>query len=170
MVGTDPWKAWWLATGLVAGCGGEAPPPERAAYQADDTGGEAPADAPLRVGGTGYDFVAENLRRRHDEAGEGREPVTDVLRARLETSESADFPVRLAGGRCHVVLAVGVPSVRDLELALVDEFGTTRVEDDSRDAFPSVRLCPRVDSDWTVRLRAFDGYGAVGAQVFAGPP
>lgn len=171
MVGNRATTCLAAALAALTGCGSEAPPPEREAYRAEEAaGGESPDDAPLRVGGTGYDFVAENLRRRWDEAGEGREAVTDVLRATLETSEAQGFPVRLEGGRCHVVLAVGVPSIRNLELALVDEFGTTREEDDTDDAFPSVRLCPRVDSDWTVRLRAFEGYGAVGAQVFGGPP
>lgn len=157
----------------VAGCGGgaaeSASPDDDAA--ALGSGGETTAgQGPLRVGGTGYDYVSEQLRARHPAEGEGRAPVTDVLRARLDTSASADFAVSLEGGSCYVVLGVGVPSVRDLELSLIDEFGTTRAEDDVRDAFPSLRLCPRVDADWTVRLRVFEGYGSVGAQVFGGPP
>lgn len=122
-----------------------------------------------RVGGTGSGFVAERIRARHRAVGEGRQPVTDLVTGRLRTSEEHRIPLEVEGGRCYVVIAAGMPSVRELNLRVLDPYGNERARDETRDAFPSVRFCPSVAGRWTVEIDMFNGYGQWGAQAFAGP-
>jgi len=163
--------------GAGTGAGDGAPGADASGTSGGEGAGAGPAggsDGPVvadvgahPVGGQGVDFISSKLRERH-RAGGGSAPVpaTPVLRARLATSEASEHPVRLEGARCYQVWAVGVPSVRNLELSLVDEFGHTRARDDVDDAFPSLRSCPPVDAEWTLMMRVFEGYGPVGAQFF----
>jgi len=146
--------------------GGEAQAPTAGAEAGDAPGADAPPAGPFRVGGDGVDFISSKLRELHRELPADPEPATPVLRTQLGTSEDVSFPVPLEGSRCYRVLGVGVPSVRNLELSLVDDFGHTQARDDVDDAFPALRACPPVDARWTVVLRVFEGYGPVGAQVF----
>lgn len=120
------------------------------------------------VGGEEDDFLARQIRSRHGRVGEGRTPVSPVFRATLRTSQDRTFPVRLEAGRCYTVVAVGAPSVRDLDLYLLDPSGLEVESDTGPDSHAVVQTdpCPRWDGTYTVRLRAVAGYGDVAAQVF----
>jgi hypothetical protein len=124
----------------------------------------------FRVGGAGTDFLAERIRARHREVGQGRTPVVDVVLAQLGTGESRRFEVDVEGGLCYVALAAAVPSARELDLRVLDDHGNERGHDSTTDAFPSVRFCPSVSTRYTVEVRMFAGYGRFAAQVFSGPP
>lgn len=119
-----------------------------------------------RIGGAGDGFLPGRIRARHQAAGEGRPPVTDLLSGRLSTSEARDVEVPVEGGRCYVALAAGVPSVRELDLRVLDNFGNERARDETRDAFPSVRFCPSISGRWQVQVRMYNGYGAYALQIF----
>ena len=121
-----------------------------------------------RVGGDGHGYLAKRLRARHGQVGEGKRPVTGVIAGTLRTGERKRIPLTVEGGKCYVVLAVGVPSVRELDLRLVDAFGKERDKDRTRDAFPAVRACPAVGGTWHLDVHMFHGYGRYAVQAFAG--
>ncbi|MFW5921257.1 MAG: hypothetical protein ACOCUS_05400, partial [Polyangiales bacterium] len=125
------------------------------------------AETRYRVGGSGSGFLASKIRERHGEAGEGHRPATDLRTGRLQTGKKARFEVSVEGGKCYVVLAAGVPSVRELNLRVLDSFGNEVASDSTRDAFPAARACPSVGGRWTVELDMFNGYGKYAVQVFA---
>jgi len=131
---------------------------------------EPVAQAPrFRVGGSGTDFIANSVRGRHRAAGEGRPAVTDLVVTSLRTNESREVRVPVEGGHCYVVLAAGTPSVRDLDLRILDPYGNERARDHSHDALPHARVCASVGGSWRVQVRMFNGYGRVGVQAFGSP-
>ncbi len=123
--------------------------------------------ARFRVGGAGSGFLPERVRARHRVVGDGKQPVTDLLAGSLRTSDSHRIPLEVEGGRCYVVIAAGVPSVRELDLRVLDPYGNERATDGTRDAFPAASFCPSVSGRWTVEVRMFNGYGQWAAQAFA---
>lgn len=131
--------------------------------------GAAPAVATAPVGGAGTDFVATRIRARHQAAGEHGTAINDVVRGELTTSLSRDFEVAAEAGHCYVVLAAGVPSVRELDLKVFDALGNELARDAERDAFPRARFCPTIAGRFRVNVRMFQGYGPYGVQVFQVP-
>ena len=123
-----------------------------------------------RVGGGDDDFIARRIRSVHGRLGNGATPVTNVHRGELGTGEQSEVPLAVVGGLCYLVVAAGVPSVRELDLYLLDSFGTERARDDSQDAQPDLRFCPATSGRMTMRVRMFHGYGRYGLQAFAGAP
>jgi hypothetical protein len=142
-------------TGGTAGVGG-----------AGSGGGDLPRFA---VGGMRNDFVASRIRARHGAVGEGRLPVTDLVSGTMRTSEESAIELPVEGGHCYVVLGAGVPSVAELDLRVVDAFGTELAVDAERDAFPRARFCTLAPTRVCVTVRMFRGYGPFGLQVFGGP-
>lgn len=122
----------------------------------------------FRVGGSETDYIAERIRRVHQRAGRGRVPVTPVSRQTLQRSETHVSALRVETGRCYVAVAAGSPSVRELGLQVVDQFGNERAQSRSaREAH--VRFCPSVAGEWRVKVKVELGYGATGLQIFADP-
>ncbi len=133
-----------------------------------EAGPRRPSGPAVPVGGPEDDFLARQIRTHHGRVGEGRAPAGPVHRASLRTSQDRTFPVRLEAGRCYTIVAVGAPSVRDLDLYLLDPAGL-EVEADTGPANHAVVQtdpCPRWDGTYTVRLRVFAGYGDVAVQAF----
>jgi len=134
-------------------------------------GVERPGAEPVAsfpVGGTGDDYLARQLRSLHGRVGEGRHGASDVMRTELRTSEDRVFPVRLEAGRCYTIVAVGSPSIRNLDLYLIDPSGMEIASDTGPEASAVIRTspCPRWSGSYSVRVRAFAGYGPVAVQAF----
>ncbi len=63
---------------------------------------------------------------------------------------------------------MGLPSVRELVLQVVDQFGNERAQSQSaREAH--VRFCPSIPGEWRVNVKVELGYGETALQVFADP-
>ncbi len=120
------------------------------------------------VGGERDDYLARQIRSHHGRAGEERRGASEVLRAELRTSQDHSFPVRLEAGRCYTFIAVGAPSVRDLDIYLVDPNGMEVASETGPEnhAVLHTSPCPRWSGTYTVRLRVFAGYGQVAVQAF----
>jgi hypothetical protein len=130
------------------------------------TGPAAPAGPRFRVGGAGDDFVAQRIRALHQQRGDGRQPITDLASGELRTNEQREIRLRVEGGSCYTVIGAGVPSIRELDIRVLDAFGNERAHDEQRDAFPTASFCAQVAGEWRVVTRVFIGYGRYGVQIF----
>lgn len=122
----------------------------------------------VEVGGERDDYLARQIQSHHSRAGDGRSGASEVLRTSLRTSQDHSFPVELEGGRCYTIIAVGSPSVRDLDLYLISPTGRELERETGPESHAVLETspCPRFSGTFSVRLRAHAGYGSVAVQVF----
>jgi len=120
------------------------------------------------VGGLGKSYVAKAIRKLHAKQGKGRPAVSEFLEGSLTTAKTKTFEVELKGGLCYTLLAVGVPSVKDLEMTLFSPLGEEVAR--STTSGPKVVVhtspCPKWSGTYKLKVKMFSGYGAFGAQVF----
>lgn len=115
------------------------------------------------------DVEAHLARTRGALRARGFTPLGSPVFERVTEGAVVRVPLELEGGRCYVALGRGDGGVRDIDLFLFDGGGVEVDRDLGGDAEPSIELCPQTDGRYTVELRAFEGAGAVGVAVFAGP-
>jgi hypothetical protein len=127
-----------------------------------------PATATFPVGGEGDDYLARQIRSHHGRVGQGRRGASEVFRASLRTSQERSFAIPLEAGRCYTFVAVGSPSVRDLDLYFLDPNGMELASETGPEnhAVLETSPCPRWSGTYTLRLRAFAGYGQIAVQAF----
>jgi len=129
------------------------------------SGGASGQTAPP-LGGDSNGYLANTLRRLAGTQGlSGAVPASPFEEHDLQTNERADLNVQVEGGVCYVAVAAGMPSVRELDLYVIDPFGQQRARDSTQDASPSARFCPLVSGTWKIQIHLFNGYGRVAAQV-----
>jgi hypothetical protein len=139
------------------------------AYALGAFGAPAPGSkATEKVGGAETDFVANRIRQLHAQVGKGRAASSPVLRGNLATGDEQVFKVHMVGGHCYTLIAAGAPSVRDLNLLLLDR-GREIQSDRTTDNFPSFDTspCPAFTGEYLVKVRVFSGSGQFGLQVFS---
>jgi hypothetical protein len=134
------------------------------AYQTFQSGGGGPIAFAPNLGPN--DFLSNRMREIAGRYAQGRAPVSPLMRGNLQTSQTQDFSVALAAGRCYTVVGVGEPSVTDLDLFLFDQNGTQVAQDQATDNFPIVQVCPSVPGNNRVQVKMYSGYGAFGLQIF----
>jgi hypothetical protein len=100
-----------------------------------------------------HERISAGMRAR------GYETFGDESRARLDAGEHQDFSVRLEGGRCYAILAVGDNAVRDLDLTLLNAQGRELDQDEQDNAEPIVRVCPSETTEVSARVEMTDGVG-----------
>jgi hypothetical protein len=120
------------------------------------------------VGGLGSSYVAKIIRKLHAKKGKQRPAVSEFLQGSLTTAKTKTFDVELKGGLCYTVLAVGQPSVKDLEVWLMSPLGEEVAH--STTTGPKVVVhtdpCPKWSGTYKLKVKMFSGYGSFGAQVF----
>jgi hypothetical protein len=120
------------------------------------------------VGGLGNSYVAKALRKLHAKEGKERPAVSEFLEGKLQTAKTKTFELELKGGLCYTIVAVGVPSVKDLEVTLMSPLGEEVAR--STTSGPKVVMhttpCPKWSGTYKLKVKMFSGYGAFGAQVF----
>ena len=99
----------------------------------------------------------------------GFAPVGPPLLERVTEGSVVRLPVPLEVGRCYVASARSGEGLPDIDLFLFDGAGVEVARDLAADAEPSIEYCPEVSGRHTFEVRAFEGAGAVGVLVFAGP-
>jgi hypothetical protein len=119
------------------------------------------------VGGTGDALVQRRMRAERKLLDADKLPAMAFVQGELKTAEQAEAKFSAVAGRCYAAMAVGVPSLRSLELELSDQRGgvVAQVQGNST---ARAQACASVAGEWTVRVRAFKGYGSYGLQVFGG--
>jgi len=127
------------------------------------------AAAPEKVGGAESDFIANRIRQLHAQFGKGRAAVTPVVRGNLATNGEHVFNAKLTAGHCYTVIGAGSPSVKDLDVLLLDQSRAELQKDATHDGFAVMDTspCPRFTGTYVVKLRATKGAGQFGAQVFS---
>jgi len=120
------------------------------------------------VGGTGNELVATRMRDIHRNQG-AKAPVMAFESGQLGTAEVHTSSFDVVGGRCYLAVAEGVPSLRELSLELADHRGHTVARSQEQSSINMLRFCADLSGRWTVRAKAFKGYGAFGVQVFLAP-
>jgi hypothetical protein len=129
---------------------------------------EAPTGAE-RVGGNGSDFISNRIRQLHGQFGKGRAAITPVFRGNLSTGNDQIFKVRLKAEHCYTIVSAGSPSVRNLDITLIDENGTELAKDKKTNNFPTVDTepCLRAAGQYKIKVNMFSGFGQFGLQVFS---
>jgi hypothetical protein len=130
---------------------------------------KAAAAAPEKVGGAEVDFIANRIRQLHAQLGKGRAAVTQVVRGNLATNGEQVFNAKLVAGHCYTIVAAGAPSVKDLDVALLDQSRSELQKDATHEGFAVMDTapCPRFTGTYVVKVRAAKGAGQFGAQVFS---
>jgi hypothetical protein len=125
--------------------------------------------SPEKVGGFETDFIANRLRQIHAQYGKGRAAVTGVMRGNLGTSAEQVFDVRLHAGHCYTVIGVGSPSVKDIDVSILDRAGREIHKDTTSAGFTALDTapCPTFTGNYTLKIRVSRGLGQFGAQVFS---
>ena len=125
--------------------------------------------APEKVGGAEVDFIGNRLRQLHAQFGKGRAAVTQVVRGNLATNGDQVFNAKLTAGHCYTIIAAGAPSVKDLDVVLLDKAGAELQKDAANGGFVVMDTspCPRFTGTYVVKIRATKGAGQFGAQVFS---
>jgi hypothetical protein len=119
------------------------------------------------VGGEGQALVHKKMRSERARSDADRLPAMAFVAGALKTNEHAEAKFSVVPGRCYGALTVGVPSLRALELELYDQRGDL-VAQTRGDSVARTQACAAVAGEWSVKVRAFKGYGDYGLQVFAG--
>ena len=96
-------------------------------------------------------------------------PVAEPRLESLAEGEGMRVPVELETDRCYVVIARGGEGLRDVDLVLYDAAGAEVARDLESDVEPSLELCPEEAAHIVVEASAYEGAGAVGVLVLAGP-
>jgi hypothetical protein len=120
------------------------------------------------IGGSGEALPAKRIRQLHKELA-AQAPVTPFDHGELKTTEVHETAFEAASGQCYVAVAVGMPSLRALELQILDQRGNEVARSEQQGNAVSARACADLRGPWTVRTRAFKGYGGFGVQVFSTP-
>ncbi len=130
--------------------------------------GDAPASAE-KVGGKGNDFISNRIRQLHGQFGKGRAAISALLKGNLSTGNDQVFKVRLRAGHCYTIIGAGSPSVRNLDIVLLDPNGRELDKDASKNNFPTVETdpCLRSGGQYRIKVNMFSGFGQFGLQVFS---
>ena len=121
-----------------------------------------------KAGGRDKDLIANRIRQLGPRYAEGKKPITPLLRGALTRGKVEEFTVRL-NGRCIAVLAAHAPSLISINLTLLSSEGAATSSRVSTAGFTVLETAPPCPTPglYTVRVRAAEGGGDFGMQLFA---
>jgi len=122
----------------------------------------------IPVGGLGSSYVAKAIRKVHAKEGKQRPAVSEFMQGSLTTAKATTFDVELKGELCYTIIAVGVPSVKDLEVVFFSPLGdeVARAPASGKEIVVHTDPCPKWSGTYQVQVKMYNGYGAFGVQVF----
>jgi len=120
------------------------------------------------VGGKGDQLVNTRMRDIHRNQA-AKAPVMEFESGQLATNDVHTSHFDVVGGRCYLAVAAGVPSLRALEIEIIDQRGNTIARGQEQNSINMQRVCADISGSWTMNAKAFKGYGAFGVQVFVAP-
>jgi hypothetical protein len=113
--------------------------------------------------------TAKRVRQVHKQLAAGA-AVAPFDAGELQTAGEYETTFEARPGQCYVAIVAGVPSLRALELRVLDQRSNEVAHSEQPANSLKVRACADLRGRWTVRLRAFKGYGSFGLQVFQVAP
>ena len=122
-------------------------------------------EARFPVGGKGNQLVATRMRDVHRNQA-AKAPVMAFETGELGTAEVHTSTFDVVGGQCYLAVAAGVPSLRALDLEVVDQRGHTVAKSQEQNSISLLKVCAELSGRWTLHAKAFKGYGSFGVQVF----
>ena len=155
-----------LSAGL-AGCRRRAPrvsaPPPTAGYAVAIAATGAPPDV-----------ISQAMAIRAQQFAYDMVPSSYLEHGYLYEGQEEQFSTVLEVGRCYRIIAVGSPTVIDLDLFIYDENWNQIDQDTATDNQPVLgtgpeMMCPRWTGPFYVTARAYRGYGEFGIQIFRTP-
>lgn len=96
-------------------------------------------------------------------------PVGDQWRTMYDQPGISSLQITPSGDVCYTVVAVGVSTVRDIDLSARYPDGSERSHDVADNATPLVVVCPDSTEPFDVRVAVTLGHGAVAARVLSRP-
>lgn len=125
----------------------------------------------------GMDAVGQNMTLRARQFASGFTAVTDMIRSTMRQGrEGVTVPGTVGPGFCYRVISVGGTGISDLDMFLLDTAGRQIDADRAPDNYPVIGLsrplcvppgAPPITAQ--IRIRAFNGSGEIGVQIFATP-
>lgn len=121
------------------------------------------------VGGESKDRLGMRVREAHAALPKGSVAAMPFAAGTLATAQRAEAPFDVQPGTCYDAMAAGAPSLRSLDLEIVDQRDNVIAEARDQGNFAMAHACASIPGKWRVRVRAFKGYGQYGVQVFGSP-
>lgn len=156
------------ATALgVAGCRRRAPrvsaPPPTAGYA-----------VAVSATGAAPDFISQAMALRAQQFAYDMVPSSYLEHGYLYEGQEEQFSTVFETGRCYRIIAVGSPTMIDLDLFIYDENWNLIDQDTATDNQPVLgmganMMCPRWTGPFFVTARAYRGFGEYGIQIFRTP-
>lgn len=116
------------------------------------------------------DALEARLRERGAELADWMIPNGDPMRGEIAEGGSRDFSQLFQPGWCYKVVAVGGEGIEELDLLLYDGHSVLVERDTNRGAEPYLGLarpiCPGVNAMYRIEVRAVEGGGEIGLQVY----
>lgn len=117
-----------------------------------------------------FQSVTERLARsRSALRARGLLPVGEPAVDSVAEGDGLRVAVPMDPDRCYVVVARGGEGLSDIDLMLFDEQGTEVARDLESDPEPSLEVCPEAGGQYVAEASAYEGAGAIGVIVLAGP-
>jgi hypothetical protein len=133
-------------------------------------GGPDPArEQRFAVGGESNDQLSKRIRDAHAALPNDATPAMSFAAGTLATAQRAEATFEVQPGTCYDAMAAGMPSLRSLDLEIVDQRDNVIAEVRDQGSFALAHACASIPGTWRVRARAFKGYGRYGLQVFGSP-
>lgn len=118
----------------------------------------------IALGGTETDFIANQIRAEYAANSQAIATIP-VSRTVLHTAEEHSVRSRLSAGRCYEAIAVGTPSVTDINVRWIDSTNATVAQDTGHRNKERVRYCAQFSASFTVTATVFAGFGPIGLQL-----
>jgi hypothetical protein len=158
------------------------PPPQNTTVVQQQPVAQPVMQQPMVVGGAwvpngAYDEIANNMALRARQYAAGFGVASDLIRANIRQGmEGVMVPGQVQSGYCYRIIAVSGAGVRDLDLFLYNPQGQVMDQDRATDNYPVLGLArplcvpPGIPPQAAqMRVRAYNGNGGIGIQMFAVP-
>ena len=124
--------------------------------------------------GAAPDFIGQAMAIRAQQCAYDMVPSSYLEHGYLYEGQEEQFSTVFETGRCYRVIAVGAPTMIDLDLFVYDENWNLIDQDTATDNQPVLgmganMLCPRWTGPFYITARAYRGFGEFGIQIFRTP-
>ncbi|MGC4070118.1 MAG: hypothetical protein QM784_36765 [Polyangiaceae bacterium] len=114
------------------------------------------------------DPLGKTMRAAQSTLGEGKPASTAFKRVTIPNGKWAEAVLDVQPGACYVPVATGGSEITDFDMQIADQRGTVVAQSLNQGNLARARACATEKARWHVRIRAREGEGTFGFQVFGG--